>query len=76
MKQAVSWVELLRRPQVSILEIIKLGDGKLDFSQEVLEELEIEVKYEGFIRRQKEEVERFNRIDKVKIPEGRRNCVS
>jgi tRNA uridine 5-carboxymethylaminomethyl modification enzyme len=36
---------------------------------EVIEQIEIELKYEGYIKRQKEEVEKFNRFDSLQIPQ-------
>lgn len=35
---------------------------------EVIEQIEIELKYEGYIKRQKEEVERFERFETLQIP--------
>ncbi len=66
----VCLADLLRRPQVNIDDIIKFNSCKLEYPKEVLEEIEIELKYEGFIKRQSEEIDRFNRIDKIRIPEG------
>lgn len=66
--QTISVNNLLKRPQINIYELIKFNNLKLDFSKDVLDAIEIQVKYEGFITRQLQEVERFNRIDKIKIP--------
>jgi tRNA uridine 5-carboxymethylaminomethyl modification enzyme len=38
--------------------------------REVIEQIEIELKYDGYIIRQKEEVEKFNRFDSLQIPQG------
>jgi tRNA uridine 5-carboxymethylaminomethyl modification enzyme len=35
----------------------------------VIEQIEIELKYEGYIKRQKEEVDKFNRFDSLQIPQ-------
>jgi tRNA uridine 5-carboxymethylaminomethyl modification enzyme len=35
----------------------------------VVKQIEIELKYDGYIKRQKEEVEKFNRFDSLQIPE-------
>ena len=67
-KSSVAFADLLKRPQVSIKDTNRFNSLKLDFPKDVLEEIEIELKYEGFIKRQSDEVERFNRIDKIKIP--------
>ncbi|RPI04331.1 MAG: tRNA uridine-5-carboxymethylaminomethyl(34) synthesis enzyme MnmG [Ignavibacteriae bacterium] len=37
---------------------------------EVIEQVEIELKYDGYIKRQKEEIEKFNRFDSLQIPQG------
>ncbi|MDD5005111.1 MAG: tRNA uridine-5-carboxymethylaminomethyl(34) synthesis enzyme MnmG [Candidatus Omnitrophica bacterium] len=70
LKNHVFLVDLLRRPQINIYELVKLNKLKLNFPKEVLEEIEIDVKYEGFIKRQLEEIARFNRVDKIKIPQS------
>lgn len=38
--------------------------------KEVIEQIEIELKYDGYIKRQKEEIEKFNRFDSLQIPQG------
>lgn len=38
--------------------------------KDVADQVEIAVKYDGFIRRQMEEVERFRKIERIKIPSG------
>ena len=37
---------------------------------EVIEQIEIELKYDGYIKRQKEEIDRFNRFDSLQVPQG------
>jgi tRNA uridine 5-carboxymethylaminomethyl modification enzyme len=37
---------------------------------EVIEQIEIELKYEGYIKRQKEEIEKFDRFDSLQVPQG------
>jgi len=56
--------ELLRRPEVGI------GTLGLDEPPEVLEQVELEVKYEGYIRRQVRDAERFRAMEDRMIPEG------
>jgi len=60
--------ELLKRPQVNLKELRRHEPMALRLPADVLEGIEIEVKYSGFIKRQLEEVQRFNRIDKIKMP--------
>jgi len=56
--------ELLRRPEIGI------GTLGLDEPPEVLEQVELEVKYEGYIRRQVRDAERFRAMEDRMIPEG------
>jgi tRNA uridine 5-carboxymethylaminomethyl modification enzyme len=37
---------------------------------EVIEQIEIELKYDGYIKRQKEEIDKFNRFDSLQVPQG------
>jgi tRNA uridine 5-carboxymethylaminomethyl modification enzyme len=47
-------------------EILSLKDKRL--SKEVLEQIEIELKYEGYIQRQRDQIEKFERYEEQKIP--------
>ncbi len=66
---------ILRRSEINIGELIALesfpGNGfgeELRKHEDVLEQIEIEIKYEGYIRRQEEQIESFNRNEDLKIP--------
>jgi len=70
LKNGVSLEELLRRPELGIDDLLFL-DGELEMlSAEVREQLEIGVKYAGYIARQLEQVERFRRTEEIAIPEA------
>ena len=66
-KYPKSLEELLKRPQIALQELMRHEARALRLPADVLEGIEIEVKYSGFIKRQLEEVGRFNRIDKIKM---------
>lgn len=59
--------ELLRRPELTYESIKELFGGVE--SEKIAEQVEIAVKYEGYLDKQKEEIEKFNKIENVKIPE-------
>ena len=68
---------LLRRNEVSIKELFSLEIfddnnfvNEIRNKDEVLNQIEIEIKYEGYIKRQNEQVEQFNRTEELKIPAG------
>ncbi|TKJ39904.1 tRNA uridine-5-carboxymethylaminomethyl(34) synthesis enzyme MnmG [candidate division TA06 bacterium B3_TA06] len=64
-----SLADLLRRPQLSINDLDEIDENLKGLSDFVKERVQIEIKYEGYINRTLEEVKRFQRIEKVKIPE-------
>jgi tRNA uridine 5-carboxymethylaminomethyl modification enzyme len=66
--QAVRAIELLKRPEVPYAELVELAglEPVLDFDQAA--ELEIEVKYDGYVKRQAETIERFKRLEDTRIP--------
>lgn len=62
--------QLLRRPEITI-DQLRAAAGQLnDFSEEELEQVEISVKYAGYIERQEEQVRRFQEHELVEIPDN------
>ncbi len=60
-----SLADLLRRPEINYKDL----PGELpDLSEAVVEQVEITIKYSGYIDRQKAEVERFRRMENKRIP--------
>ena len=59
---------LLRRPQVRYRDLRQFDPDMPDLSAEVAEQVEISVKYEGYIRRQMEEVEELRRMERRALP--------
>jgi tRNA uridine 5-carboxymethylaminomethyl modification enzyme len=69
----VTLEELLRRPEVSFKDLFGLDhmDENCTFSNnDIAGQIEIEVKYAGFIQRQTNEVAQFKKIERIKIPQG------
>ncbi|HLI80362.1 MAG TPA: tRNA uridine-5-carboxymethylaminomethyl(34) synthesis enzyme MnmG [Candidatus Binataceae bacterium] len=69
MTQSVRAIELLKRPELSYATVIRMAglDGGLE--PDAAAELEIEVKYDGYVKRQTEAIERFRRLEDAAIPE-------
>ncbi|HXZ87877.1 MAG TPA: tRNA uridine-5-carboxymethylaminomethyl(34) synthesis enzyme MnmG [Candidatus Binataceae bacterium] len=67
-KEPVRAFEILRRPEITYADVLLLArlEAVLDFDQAA--ELETEVKYDGYVRRQNESVERFRRLEDTAIP--------
>jgi len=67
-KKAVTLEEILKRPQINIGDLKGLDHIKLNIPESALQQVEIEVKYAGFIQRQVKEVERFKNLEKILLP--------
>ncbi|MBN2428581.1 MAG: tRNA uridine-5-carboxymethylaminomethyl(34) synthesis enzyme MnmG [Deltaproteobacteria bacterium] len=70
LQNGLSGKELLKRPGIDMTDLKVSAVELKAFSEEVLEQLEIAVKYEGYIKRQIEQVERFRKTENVAIPEN------
>ena len=68
LKSGLSLEQLLRRPEINIKQLEEIFPELGSFSAQALEQVEIAVKYEGYIKRQLEQVERFREQEDVKIP--------
>ncbi len=61
--------QILKNPEVGIDTLIKLEKGAAEFPREWISHAELDIKYEGYISRQLKQVERFNKMEKRRIPE-------
>lgn len=68
LKNGLSLVQILRRPDIHIEDLVFCDDCLGDIPENVRDQLQIEIKYEGYIARQHEMVERFRRSEQVGIP--------
>ena len=59
--------ELLKRNGVTYNELIKLDKSAPDLSNAIKEEVEIQIKYEGYIKLQKEQIENFKKLEQKKL---------
>ena len=69
LRRPITGKDFLRRPEISYCALCTL-DAKTSLLEDSLaEQVEIEVKYQGYIRRQESEVQRFKRMEEMRIPE-------
>ena len=61
--------ELIRRPELNYRILAALDPERPKLSEEVQDEVEIEIKYEGYIERQTKQVKQFRKTEHMKIPE-------
>ncbi len=69
LKRTATLEEILKRPQIGINDLNMLDCG-IDIPDYASQQVEIEVKYSGFIQRQLTEVEKFKNLEKIKLPQG------
>ncbi|MBF7096078.1 tRNA uridine-5-carboxymethylaminomethyl(34) synthesis enzyme MnmG [Alkalibacter mobilis] len=62
--------ELLKRPEMSYFELEKFDPDRPELPKNVIEQVEIQIKYEGYIKKQMNQVEQFKKLEKKKIPES------
>lgn len=65
----ISLAELIRRPELSYDMLFSIDEERPDLAEEVREEVNINLKYEGYIKRQQKQVEQFHKLEKRRIPE-------
>jgi len=68
LKKATTLEEILKRPQVNLESLKTLDHLKLEIPESALRQVEIEVKYAGFIQRQLKDVEQFKNLEKIRLP--------
>lgn len=60
--------DLLRRPQITYQDLTEIDTTRPELPKAVLESVEIELKYEGYIRRQNADIEEMRRVEGKKLP--------
>lgn len=69
-KKALTLEELLKRPQINLEALKNIDHIKLEIPDFALKQVEIEVKYAGFIQRQLRDVEKFRNLERIRLPPG------
>ena len=62
--------DLLKRAQVGYADLVKVSEDMPKVRDEVAEQVEISIRYEGYLTRQQKQVEEFRRTENVRIPEN------
>ena len=69
LKTGCKLLELLKRPQLGYADLKSVDTTRPDLPQEVFEQVEISIKYEGYIRKQEAQIKEMRRIEAKRIPE-------
>lgn len=68
LKTGVKFAELLKRPQLTYENLAPFDKNRPDLTYEIFEQVEIEIKYEGYIKRQQAQIDEMRRLEKKLIP--------
>lgn len=69
LNNSVDLISLLRRPEITMEHIARISQSPIELTEEVKEQVEIQVKYSGYIEKQLQQVERLKKMEKKRIPE-------
>lgn len=69
LQRGCKMLEILKRPQVTYKDLTPVDDTRPDLPKEIFEQVEIAVKYEGYIARQEQQIKEMRRIECKKIPD-------
>ena len=69
LKSGSTLAELLARPELNIIMLTEIDDDRPSLPDDVLKQVEIEIKYEGYIKRQISQVEAFKKMEGKKLPD-------
>ena len=69
LEKGVKMIELLRRPQVNYEALAPFDTTRPDLPDDVFEQVEIDIKYEGYIKRQQMQINELRRLEVKRLPE-------
>lgn len=61
--------ELIRRPELNYECLAPIDRNRLELPYDVIEQVNINIKYDGYIKRQQRQVEQFKKLESKKIPD-------
>ncbi len=70
LQEAVTALELLRRPEISWQELIRVIPATPEILRPLIDLIEVEVKYEGYINRARRQVAEFTALENIRIPDS------
>ena len=67
LKSGMTLEELLKRPEICYNDLKEIDTKRLELPEAVTQQVEISIKYEGYIKRQLQQVEQFKKLEKKKL---------
>lgn len=69
LKQSIKIVDLIKRPEISYFDLIDEGIIESELSHEEKQQIDIQIKYAGYIKKQLQQIERFEKLENKFIPD-------
>jgi tRNA uridine 5-carboxymethylaminomethyl modification enzyme len=69
-KERASLADLLRRPEISYESLLPLDPERPALSRHAREQIEVQIKYEGYIVKQMQQIQRFRKMEEKKLPQN------
>lgn len=66
----IKLAELIRRPELNYDCLAPIDNGRVELAYDIREQVNINIKYEGYIKRQQRQVEQFKKLENKMIPEN------
>lgn len=70
LKTGTTLAELIRRPELQYEDLAELDPQRPELAEDVIEQVNIHVKYDGYIKRQLKQVKEFKKLENKKLPEN------
>lgn len=65
----ISLADLLKRPEITYENLREIDPDRPDIGRRIANQVEVQIKYEGYIRKQEQQVERFKKLENKRLPE-------
>ena len=67
LKSGTNMAELIRRPELSYYDLKDIDDDRTELSRDIVEQVDINIKYAGYIKRQMKQVEQYKKLEGKKL---------
>ena len=68
-RTSLGYIDFLKRPRINFYNLREIDKELLKFSDQVLKQVQTQIKYQGYIERMLKEIEQFRKVEKIKLPQ-------
>tara|TARA_Y100000588_G_C14243726_1_gene920527 strand:- start:258 stop:2156 length:1899 start_codon:yes stop_codon:yes gene_type:complete len=67
LKSGVSLADLMKRPELGYKTLAPLDEGRSELRDDIWKQCEVQIKYEGYIKKQLQQIEKFKKLESLKL---------